>query len=81
MSEEILTEVIASIARQKQLDPGALSSKSLLNELGITSLDAITIVYEMEEEFNIEVPSDVLEGLRTVQDIVDSIASLIEDTR
>ncbi len=81
MSEEILTEVIASIARQKQLDPGVLSGKSALDELGITSLDAITIVYEMEEEFDIEVPSDVLEGLRTVQDIVDSISSLVEDTR
>jgi acyl carrier protein len=78
MKQEILTPVIAAIAKQKQLDPEAISSESLLKDLGISSLDAITIVYELEEEFDIEVPSDDLDNLDSVQDIVDSIFELIK---
>jgi acyl carrier protein len=78
MKQEILTPVIAAIANQKQLDPEAITSESVLKDLGISSLDAITIVYELEEEFDIEVPSDDLDNLESVQDIVDSISELIK---
>jgi acyl carrier protein len=78
MKQDILTPVIAAIAKQKQLDPETITSESVLKDLGISSLDAITIVYELEEEFDIEVPSDDLDNLDTVQDIVDSISKLIE---
>jgi acyl carrier protein len=78
MKQEILTPVIAAIAKQKQLDPEAISSGSQLKDLGISSLDAITIIYELEEEFDIEVPSDDLDNLDSVQDIVDSIFELIK---
>jgi len=48
-----------------------------LTDLGITSLDAITIVYEIEEEFNVEVPNSALEGLQTVGDITERIHRLL----
>jgi acyl carrier protein len=78
MKQEILTPVITAIAKQKQLDPETINSESVLKDLGISSLDAITIVYELEEEFDIEVPSDDLDNLDSVQDIVDSIFELIK---
>jgi acyl carrier protein len=81
MKQEILTPVITAIAKQKQLDPEAITSESVLKDLGISSLDAITIVYELEEEFDIEVPSDDLDNLDSVQDIVNSISDLIETAR
>jgi acyl carrier protein len=81
MKQEILATVITAIARQKQLDPETVTSGSVLKDLGISSLDAITIVYELEEEFDIEVPSDDLDSLESVQDIVNSISDLIETAR
>ncbi len=77
MSEKILNSVIAAIARQKHTEPDSITDSSLLDELGVTSLDAITIVFDVEEEFDIEVPGDLLEGLKSVQDIVDGISGLI----
>jgi acyl carrier protein len=78
MKQEILTPVITAIAKQKQLDPETINSESVLKDLGISSLDAITIIYELEEEFDIEVPSDDLDNLDSVQDIINSISELIE---
>ncbi len=77
MSETIINSVIKAIAKQKHLEPGSIEKTSSLAELGITSLDAITIVFDIEEEFGIEVPGDELEGLQTVQDIVESVSNLV----
>ncbi|MES9897991.1 MAG: phosphopantetheine-binding protein [Sedimenticola sp.] len=65
------------IANQKLLDVESVSLDSSLSDLGISSLDAITIVYEIEELFDIEVPNEQLESLQTVQDIVDGISNLV----
>ena len=77
MSQDIENAVITAIAKQKNLDGSSISPDSALADLGVSSLDAISIVYEIEEEFDVEVPNEALEGLRTVRDIVDGIAGLI----
>ena len=77
MSETIISTVIRAIAKQKHLEPNAIKNTSSLEELGITSLDAITIVFDVEEEFGVEVPADVLEDLMTVQDIIDCVSKLV----
>lgn len=79
MPQDIENTVINAIVRQKRLDAAAITRDSVLTNLGITSLDAITIVYEIEEQFDIEVPNEMLGGLQTVGDIVDSLVALIED--
>ncbi len=76
MSDQILSSVVAAIAKQKRIDHDLITANSLLEELGVTSLDAITIVFDIEEEFDIEVPGDLLENLKSVQDIVDGITEL-----
>ena len=78
MTQDITQAVIKAIAQQKQLDTSDISADSALETLGISSLDAITVVYEIEEIFDVEVPNENLESLNTVQDIVDGITTLIE---
>ena len=77
MSPQIENSVIAAISRHKRLDPLLIRADTPLTDLGITSLDAITIVYEIEEEFNVEVPNSALEGLQTVGDITERIHRLL----
>lgn len=77
MSEKIINSVINAITKQKHLEPESIKSTSSLEELGITSLDAITIVFDIEEEFGIEVPPNELESMKTVQDILDCVSKLV----
>ena len=79
MFQDIENAVITAIVRQKKLDATTITRDSVLTDLGITSLDAITVVYDIEEQFGIEVPNEMLEDLQTVGDIVDGLATLIED--
>lgn len=77
MQSEIESTVIKAIAAQKQMDEALIGVDSSLEELGISSLDAITIIYEIEDRFGVEVPNDALEGLSNVQDIVNGIGKLL----
>ncbi|MCW8949272.1 MAG: acyl carrier protein [Sedimenticola sp.] len=79
MSSDIETIVKTAIANQKMIDADSITLETSLQDLGVTSLDAITIVYEVEEICDIEVPNDELENLRTVQDIVNGVRVLLDN--
>lgn len=52
-------------------DSEVTRESALIDDLGLSSLDVVSIVAEFEEEFDIEIPDRVIPTLRTVGDIVD----------
>ena len=46
---------------------------SFIDDLGADSLDIVELVMAMEEEFNLEIPDDDAEKLKTVQDVTSYI--------
>ena len=50
---------------------------SLFNDLGYDSLDIVEATMEVEEHFNITVPDDQAEPIRTVGSIVDGVMRLL----
>ena len=78
MDNKVFSIVARAIAAQKMIDESTIGRDSTLESLGISSLDAITIVYEVEEALDLEVPNESLENLRTVQDILDGISHLVQ---
>ncbi len=49
---------------------------SKLETLGVDSLKAITVLFELEEVFDIEIPNEVIPTIVTVQDIMDKVEEL-----
>ena len=58
-------------------DTIALES-SIIDDLGADSLDIVDMVMSLEEEFDIEIPDDEIETMKTVGDIVKFIESKSE---
>jgi len=50
------------------------SEASFVDDLGADSLDTVEMVMAFEEEFNIEIPDEDAEKIRTVKDAIDYIA-------
>ncbi len=50
---------------------------SFIDDLGADSLDLVELVMAFEEEFNIEIPDDVQENIRSVGDAVTHIKAHI----
>lgn len=52
---------------------------SITVDLGADSLDVVDLVMSFEEEFDIEIPDDQVEKIKTVGDIVKFIEEKVED--
>ncbi len=48
---------------------------SFIDDLGADSLDIVELVMAMEEEFDMEIPDEDAEKLKTVQNVMDYIQS------
>jgi len=46
--------------------------------MGADSLDTVELVMDLEEEFNITIPEEDQEKLRTVQDAIDYLESHLD---
>ena len=60
------------IAEQLSCDEGEINLEtSFKDDLGADSLDLFELVMSMEEEFGVEIPSEDLEKIATVGDVID----------
>jgi acyl carrier protein len=79
MSHEELTERVRQIiASAQHLPQEKITPDSTFAELGIDSLDGINILFAVESEFNINIPDAAAQSIRSVRDVIDGIAKLLE---
>ena len=70
----VFEKVVQILAEQLSVDPDKITMESMLEEdLDADSLDAIDIVMSIEDEFEIEVPDEVIANIKSVGDIVNFI--------
>ncbi|MFN8847476.1 MAG: acyl carrier protein [Bdellovibrionales bacterium] len=64
------------IVDQLGVDPEKVKPEaSFIDDLGADSLDIVELVMAMEEEFNLEIPDEDAEKLKTVQDVASYLQS------
>jgi acyl carrier protein len=69
--------VFEAITQELQLSAGVFTLETPLEELGIDSLKAITILYELEDRLDIEIPNEVFDSIKNVGDIVQQLQQII----
>jgi len=70
MSNDLSDRIQSIVADQLGVEPAEVTKDaSILDDLGADSLDVVELVMTLEEAFNIEVPDDVVEELRTIGDV------------
>jgi acyl carrier protein len=52
-----------------------VSGARFIEDLGADSLDTVELIMKFEDEFNIEIPENEAETIRTVQDAIDYITN------
>ena len=72
--KETVEKVKQIIAEQLGVEEAEVTpSASFVDDLGTDSLDTVELVMALEENFDIEIPDDAAEKIRTVQDAIDYI--------
>ncbi len=71
--------VKAIVVEQLGVDEAEVKIDStFIDDLGADSLDIVELIMAFEEEFNVEIPDDVAEKIKTVKDTVEYIDSIKE---
>lgn len=72
----MLERIIEIIQEQLNLDGVEITDESSFkDDLGADSLDLFELVLAFEEEYGIEIPSDELDNIETVGDVLEYIRS------
>ena len=78
MDQELASKVIAIVAAVKQVSPDSVRPESTFEQLGIDSLDRINILFELENEFDLDVPDDEARSITSVQGIIDRLNGYLQ---
>lgn len=72
---DIEQQLIAIVRQEKDIPAELLQPDMQLAEAGIDSLDSLTILFAIEEQFHISIPDTVARGLNTFGDMVNAVAN------
>lgn len=74
MPDNIEDKVRQIVVRQLDVaEDEVVPEASFIDDLGADSLDLVELVMAMEEEFDVEIPDEDAENIRTVQDAFNYI--------
>ena len=74
--EEIERLLIEIIRKEKDVPEELLRGDTALSEAGIDSLDSLTILFAIEETFQVSIPDELARSMRTFGDMVKAVESL-----
>ena len=74
---EIQAKLTEIVRKEKDVADDKMTLETPLADAGIDSLDALTILFAIEEEFRISIPDDRARAIRTFGDMVETIEALV----
>ena len=75
----IFDKVKKILVEQLDVEESAIAPESsIIDDLGADSLDIVDMVMSLEEEFDVEIPDEEIESMKTVGDIVKFIEAKSE---
>ncbi|MDR2905427.1 MAG: acyl carrier protein [Helicobacteraceae bacterium] len=73
----LLDEIKAVVVEQLNVDEGeVVESAKFVEDLGADSLDVVELVMALEEKFDVEIPDEDAEKIKTVGDAIKYVENL-----
>ena len=77
MSDELIQRVLKVIATSKRIPLETVMIESDFLQLGIDSMDAVEILFALENEFDISIPDDEVRSVRNVRQMCEGVEKLL----
>ena len=78
---EIEQELLEIVKQEKDLPPEKFTPETPLADAGIDSLDALSILFAIEEHFEISIPDERARSMKTFGDMIDAVEALVAAPR
>jgi acyl carrier protein len=79
MSDELTERILKVIATSKRIPVEQVTIDSEFQQLGIDSMDAVEILFALENEFDINIPDEEVRHVRNVRQMAEGVERLIAD--
>lgn len=77
MSDDLIQRVRSVIATTQRIPLEKVSIDSSFEELGLDSMDAVNILFALENEFDISIPDEEAKVIRNVRQMAEGIERLL----
>ena len=77
MSDELIQRVLKVIATSKRIPLQTVTIESDFQQLGIDSMDAVEILFALENEFDITIPDDEVRNVRSIRQMCEGVDKLV----
>ena len=77
MSDDLIQRVLKVIATSKRIPLETVTIDSEFQQLGIDSMDAVEILFALENEFDINIPDDDVRSVRNVRQMCEGVDRLV----
>jgi acyl carrier protein len=77
MSDELTQRVLKTIATSKRIPIEQVTIESELQQLGIDSMDAVEILFALENEFDISIPDEEVRNVRNIRQMAEGVEKLV----
>jgi acyl carrier protein len=77
MSDELVQRVIRAVAATKRIPAESIAIDSDFLQLGIDSMDAVEILFALENEFDINIPDDEVRSVRGIRQMCEGVERLL----
>jgi acyl carrier protein len=78
MSTNVTEEVLGVIADTQRIPRDKIILDSRFEELGMDSMDAVNILFALEEKFDITIPDEAAKQIRSIRQMVDGVQGLVD---
>ena len=79
--DDVEAKVLEIIAQQKRVPVEQVTIDSSFEQLGMDSLDAVNILFELEGAFDINIPDEKAREIKSVREMVDGVKSLVAEKK
>jgi acyl carrier protein len=77
MSDDLIQRVLKVIATSKRIPLEQVTIDSEFQDLNVDSMDAVEILFGLENEFDINIPDDEVRSVRNVRQMAEGVEKLL----
>ena len=76
--DDLTRRVIEVISSSQEVPIEKIQLDTTFEDMGFDSLDGVNLAFDLEEEFDIEIPDDAVRFIGNVREVVDNVRILLE---
>lgn len=78
MPDSVTEEVLDVIAKTQRIPREKITLDGRFEELGMDSMDAVNILFALEEKFDITIPDEGARQIRSIREMVEGVQKLVD---